>query len=421
MAELWIIDPGFDGELGSVEHGLEPGAPVFVAIRSSRAGLLLFGLGIVPDEDSIDSSDNNELSVEFPMPLEAGISLAGIELPPHDESADLARIPISKDLSDQLLELWDSNEWVAAFGAMLDKPRNAWLLQGTEKNLEYLESDHEDLFYPTLDDIWTAPKQVEPGDLLFFYFLDPIKEIRFVARAASHPFFADDIEVAGDGRAGNRQWWVHFGIVAPTSPIPFSAIKEAFDGHVVIRGRPTFLPPRVVERLLPLVGDDLIETGLVAIPTGLADLPAPRDIGMSEWPVIASGALTLEHHVEDYIVEPLLRLAFGAQPEVTWTRQPRTPGGGAVDFATWRGSKLVAAIEVKLGTRFRESGEHAGSPDFGQIRRYMDELDVPGMLIDANRLFLFKQGEEWPHLVLERAAMTAEDIEAVARHLSAAE
>lgn len=421
MSELWIVDPGFDGELGSVEHGLEPGAPVFVAIRSSRAGLLLIGLGFVPDEDSIDSGDSSELSVDFPIPLEAGIPLAGIDLPPHDGSADLARIPISEDLYDQLLERWDSNEWVAAFGAMLDKPRSAWLLQGAEKSLEYLERDQEDLFHPTIDDIWTAPKQVRPGDLLFFYFRDPIKEIRFVGRAASYPFFADDIEVDGDGRAGNRQWWVHFGMVAPTSPIPFNAIKEAFDGHVVLRGRPTFLPPRVVERLLPLVGDDLVEMGLVDIPTGSTDLPDPRQTSLDKWSALASGAMTLERHVEDHVVEPLLRFAFANDPEVTWTRQHRTPNGGAVDFATWRGSDLAAAIEVKLGTRFRETGARAGSPDFGQIRRYMDELGVPGMLIDANRLFLFKQGEEWPHLVLERAAVTPEDIGTVARHLSTGE
>jgi hypothetical protein len=63
---------------------------------------------------------------------------------------------------------------------------NAWLLVGDDASFpDQKELAHVRKHWRYDDSVWTSAKQVQPGDLLFFYFLSPMKKIRFVARAAS--------------------------------------------------------------------------------------------------------------------------------------------------------------------------------------------------------------------------------------------
>ena len=74
-------------------------------------------------------------------------------------------------------------------------PTNAWLLLGDEASPTRRELQGHAPGWPSRPSLWTAPRQAQPGDLLFFYFIDPIKAVHFAARAASYPFFDPSIEV----------------------------------------------------------------------------------------------------------------------------------------------------------------------------------------------------------------------------------
>ena len=345
------------------------------------------------------------------VPLDAGL------LPPFRLTNGSVKLPVADDVGDQLLALWESSDWVRDYRAMDQSPKNAWLLVGDQESLDVLNTAEESFWFADLDHIWTAPKQVQPGDVLFFYFMAPHKEVKFVARAASFASFANDIPVLG-GRAGMHQWWVHYARLEPIEPIPLDMLREAFDGHLILRGRPSYVPPQVVERLLPRIDPEVIDVTGIAVPTGLDELPPPEEVDLSAWTQIAAGALTLESHVEDYIVEPLLRLAFASHNDVTWSHQHRIDGAGVADYSVSRRGALRSVIEVKLGARYRETANNTESPDFAQLLRYAEALDMPGMLIDANRMFLFQRGERVPSEVFARADFTTKELNAVAVHLT---
>lgn len=68
--------------------------------------------------------------------------------------------------------------------------------------------------------------------------------------------------------------------------------------------------------------------------------------------------------------------------------------GGYVDFVFEFDGVPALAVEVKLAILRPVSGVWADSPDFLQLRRYMSALDVPGLLVDAQRLLLVRRGAD---------------------------
>jgi hypothetical protein len=50
------------------------------------------------------------------------------------------------------------------------------------------------------------------------------------------------------------------------------------------------------------------------------------------------------------------------------------------------------------------------SPDFRQLRRYMDDLDAPGLLIDAHSVLLVRRGEDSPYAEVVRSEATWDDV-----------
>jgi len=413
---MWIVSADTQLDVNSRDHGLSAGDVAYLVV-ASRSGYFLSAVGYAVDAEAGNEDGAVELLWDWSVPVTDPIPLDPELVPKVELVRGFAKQRISDALGDQLNGAWESDDWVKDSRALDGPPRNAWLLVGDQASLDILNATPDDFYSTDVEHYWTAPKQVQPGDLLFFYFMAPHKEVRFVGRAASFPFFADNIPVAGD-RAGLNQWWVYYARVQQIKPIPLEAVRESFDGHIILRGGPTYVPPRAVESLLPLIDPKVLEVIGATVPTGLDLLPPGTGTDLPAWTQIASGALTLERHVEDHIVEPLLQLAFAAHKDVEVGRQLRIPGAGVVDFSIARDGAVRSVIEVKLGVRFRRVAGSQESPDFAQVLRYANTLGVPSMLMDANRLFLFRRGDKLPFRVLQRTDFTDTDLGTVATHLA---
>lgn len=310
-------------------------------------------------------------------------------------------------------------------------PRSAWLLTGDEAS------------YPTPDDIreqraraeagifeydWTAPKNGELGDLVLLYFVAPQKAACFVARLATSPHWQTDVEVNALNRVDPHQWWAELTPLVEIEPIPYAALQDAAGGHLPLRGRSGHYLARQTIEALTFVAKDpdrQDEVDLIAqVPSGNPELP---DVvgSIEEWKAIPAGALPLEAKVSEHVVRPLGELVFG--PEWAWTGGPQEPRieptlgpvivpeyrvpSGFVDFVFMYPSSTPAlAVEVKLTTLRPPSGVWTDSRDFQQLLRYMRDLGVPGLLVDAQGLLLVKRGEDAPFAEIVRAEAKWEDI-----------
>ncbi|WP_208287445.1 hypothetical protein [Cellulomonas dongxiuzhuiae] len=303
-------------------------------------------------------------------------------------------------------------------------PSSAWLLVGDEASYpdaHELERRSAVARLGVFDAMWTTAKQAVVGDLYLVYFTAPRRAVHFVARAASNAFYADDIEVAAEGVVANQQQWTYLTPLIEIQPIPLSAIQAANDGHLVMRGRSgKFLRPEVITALnfVALNPDDQAAVDrIVATPVGLADLPDPAQLTFDDWRSIAGGALPLENHVSQYLVEPLLERLLSRRFE---TRREHRAGRGFVDFAVFRDGAPSMAIEVKLAMPTPAHGDWSRAKEVRQLSRYMTDLDVAGMLIDANRILLFARGSANPYREIERRRASAEDLATVRAHLEQA-
>ena len=300
--------------------------------------------------------------------------------------------------------------------------QNAWLLMGDEASLpdaKELELGRIHGRVGIYDTMWTVAKNARVGDLVVAYFVAPRKSANFVARLASNPFWRDDLAPNAVEEMGDKQWWAYLTPLIEVEPILARSIAEAHDGHFNFQGRSgRFLRPEVVSRLRFVAKDRAQQPAvdqIAAQPTGLADLPEPEGMTFEQWRDIASGALTLEAHVSEYIVAPFLKRGLLLTLFGGLAREHKV-ANGFVDFII-QGDAIhqdwdvpMAAIEVKLAIRRSHSGRWADSPDFQQLRRYMDRLDVPGILIDANSIVFVEKGADAPYLEIERSDPTGEEL-----------
>jgi hypothetical protein len=303
-------------------------------------------------------------------------------------------------------------------------PASAWLLLGdeasypTDDEMAKLASDGK---VGLFDQAWTAAKQAQVGDLVLVYFMSPRKAVHFVARAASDAFFAQG-EVTSDRPVADKQWWTYLTPLVEIEPIPFPALQTAFGGPLILKGRSgKFLRPDTVTSLTFRAVDPDMQQELdriVKVPVGRADLPDPQHIDIDLWRRLAAGALPLEAHVETHVVEPLLRYLL--PEDCTWSRQYRNTAG-VVDYVVSRAGTLDAAIEVKLASPLPPSGDWSTVTEFAQIRRYIDHLQVPGLLVDAHRVFLVRPGDPKPLRAVERRHASSEQLDAVRSHILGAE
>lgn len=304
------------------------------------------------------------------------------------------------------------------------RPVNAWLMVGDEQSWP----EPSELGQPDDDrvptGIWTAPSQAQPGDLLFFYFMAPIKAIRFVARAASHPYFDSREVVMTRKELDRHQWFVTHTPLVEVPALGFSSLEALHGGNLVLRGKPRhYLRPEVVRGVDAQMFSDLqpataLQRQVLQTPSGDPLLPAPEDMTLQQWSAMADGALKLEAQVEEHVVSPLLRLATSGLTDVVFEKQHKTSDGGIVDWVVRRGGSVSGVIEAKVGVAEPSGGRWEFSPDLKQLQRYMEAEGVPGMLIDSKRMFLVERGGHAPSRVLSRSTMTPADLRAVGQHLA---
>ena len=103
-------------------------------------------------------------------------------------------------------------------------PTNAWLLMGDEASMPTPEELARSRTAWREMCLWTGPKQVQPGDLLFFYFVAPTKAIQFIARAATYPIFDPHEGVNSDKPVDPNQWWLTHTPFVPVAPVRLSVM-----------------------------------------------------------------------------------------------------------------------------------------------------------------------------------------------------
>ena len=302
-------------------------------------------------------------------------------------------------------------------------PQNAWLLMGDQASYwtrEALEEVQAEGAVGVYDTLWTAPKNGELGDLVLLYFTTPRKAACFVARLASRPFWRTDLQVDADKNVDRHQWWAYLTPPIEIEPIPYKTLQEAAGGYLPLRGKSgRYLSPDVIQALRFVAVRPEQQSELeraVRAPTGHGELPDKTGMTFDQWRQIPSGLLSLEAKVSEYVVEPLIvnvEVAYPGMASIprSFEREYRVPSG-YIDFVVrWPDvPSPVAAVEVKLTTLRPSTGVWADSRDFQQLRRYMDDLGTPGLLVDAQRLLLVRPGADAPFAEIIRAEATWEDL-----------
>lgn len=449
-------DAKLDGERGWVSF-LADDALIEAEVSEAPCGVLTIDAYLLRADDAIPAEQEvREWIDRQPEPplgtlgfnsrgdTEDGQAVIGPVLS-FDVKLDSTVAEFIKDLIFPFAEAWDGGMVAQVPEALYDRarrfyrfdpveiePRNAWLLKGDEVSFPTpgeLARMQADGTRGVFDNLWTAPKNGELGDLALVYFQTPRKAAHFVARLASRPFWQTDVEVNAIEAVDLHQWWAYTTPLIEIEPIPYQALREAAGGYLNLKGRSGhYLPPKVIAALSFKAAhaeqQDELER-VAQAPVGMAELPDQAELTFEEWRRIPSGLLPLEAKVSEYIVKPLETLLYGPGWEWTRTREPRiepTLGpvvkpeykvpSGFVDFVFEYGGPPVPAlaVEVKLAVLRPSSGGWADSLDFRQLRRYMDALDVPGLLVDAQRLYLVKPGADAPYAEIVRAKATWGDI-----------
>jgi hypothetical protein len=302
-------------------------------------------------------------------------------------------------------------------------PSSGWLLLGDEASYptrNELDQQRRDADEGTFSCLWTTAKQTQRGDLAFVYFVSPRTAAHFVTRAASDAFFDSELGVNAVGAVANEQWWADFTPLIEIEPIPYATLQKAVGGHLILKGHSgKFLRPETVAALkvrarYPRDQADLDR--VLRVPTGLAELPPPAGIGIDVWRTISAGALPLEAHVSSYIVEPLLRHVLDGT-QLRWAREYHVPHG-FVDYVLLDDDGCPrTAIEVKLVCAGPPAGDWSKSKEMLQLRKYTDDLAVPGMLIDAHRIHLVEHGAEAPYRTVVRRSADESDLRAIREHI----
>ena len=300
---------------------------------------------------------------------------------------------------------------------------SAWLLLGDEASFPdaaEVTAARARADVGIFDYLWTAAKQTRVGDLVLIYFLGRRKAAHFVARAASNAFFAADISVNAQTAVSDQQWWVYLTPPVAIRPVTFKALQAASNDHLILRGRSgRFLDPEVIAAL-PVEAathEDKAEVRKIWVkPIGLAELPQPADMTMSLWRALAAGAFALEAHVSRYVVTPLLDYVLTGT-ELTVRAEYRV-GRGSADFVVLDEDRPVAVIEVKLAINVPAGGPWTECDDYLQLRRYMDALGVPGVLVDAHRVLLVSVSESRPPQDIQRRQASDAELQVIGRHIA---
>lgn len=301
-------------------------------------------------------------------------------------------------------------------------PANAWLLMGDGASYPTLAELEAQRDPDDPDDcMWTCPRQIQRGDLVFIYFVAPRSAVHFVARALDAPVYDPTIKVNALRSVDRHQWWTNLSPLVEVPSVAFQKLQELNGGYLNLKGKPTtYLTPDIVDQIIAGLGDLNDEQHLtLQHPVGDPELPEdPKQMDLADLRRIAAGRLSPEAKVEEYVSEPLLRLCFTEHDGYRVTRQVKIPGAGVADYGVYDATSddLIGVVEVKIGIRRRPGGRIEGSPDLDQALRYATTADVPGLLIDANDIFLVQPGTDVPVGRYERIHLTQQHLNAIAVH-----
>jgi hypothetical protein len=406
-----------------------------------RAYLLDDGAGVLTDDEVRDWVERQ------PRPT-SGVLEAFGEAQDDGSVRLLPRLVFEREISGfdttgieedifQFAEAWETKSIIGPqgnvdfrkFDPVSIRPQNAWLLMSDAASYP----DGEELATAVMkgevgihDYLWTGPKNGETGDLALIYSTAPRTAACFVARLASRPFWRDDIDVNAEKVVESRQWWVYLSAPVEIAPIPYKTLREAQNGHLLLKGKSGhYLNPATIDLLAFRAKNPEQQSEVERIvrrPEGTADLPLAKDLTFEQWKRIPSGRLPLEAKVSEYVVEPLGRMLNlpspqkWVLPELALIPEYRVPTG-SVDFVLVGAKEPLTAVEVKLTVRRAASGIWGDSPDFKQLKRYMTDLSVPGLLIDAHSILLVREGADAPYDEIVRAEATVEDLDRIREHL----
>ncbi|WP_431473730.1 PP2C family protein-serine/threonine phosphatase [Ornithinimicrobium sp. W1665] len=191
------------------------------------------------------------------------------------------------------------------------QPQDAWLLYGSRRSVFGTEEragfmlDWEEGIHSVN---WTVPKHARPGDLVWIYFKAPLKEIRYAARVASHPYFDPQLIAEADRPLAAQQWWAWLTPLQEVGPVPLATLQEIAGERLVGRVHGgTYLRPEVSNALVDLVssgpaaGEGIFQEQVCRRLGHRDGLPDPETMGWQEWQTLPAQQLRLEVDVERYV------------------------------------------------------------------------------------------------------------------------
>lgn len=286
-------------------------------------------------------------------------------------------------------------------------PTSTWIVTGTEQN--FLTNDD-------LDETrtwWSAPQRVQPGDVVLIHFPAPLQGVHFVARAASYAHFDEGTESIGRRKVETNTWWVELTHVTEISPVRSTELQKAVGGRLVLRGKTAHHVPHDAVRRLLRARPDL--RAVVPIAARDARLPAPEVMSLHEWRLLAGGVLADEREVWNHVAAPAVRFAIG---DLATLRETGSLAGGLTGHVVRGDDSIAAVVDVRQRAHTPVGDDDwAASDDVQHLLAELDDLDLPGLLVDAHHVHLFEPGAKAPKASITRRDATRRDVSTLRRHL----
>jgi hypothetical protein len=298
-------------------------------------------------------------------------------------------------------------------------PRNAWIIIGNDdswvdrQRLDGINAE-PDYWY------WNGSPHTEEDDLLFFYYTAPRGAVCFVARADRDPYYEAHVDSRAEISPG--QWCFGLKSMVEIEPITFKDLCAICGETLILKGQSgKKLTAAMANALLSCIKirhptdsdirDDIMQ------PVENHALPRPGAMTLDDLRNLASGHLNLEKEVEEYVVDPLLRLAGLGEAPYRIERQVRV-GRGLADRVVYHNDKTVCVIEVKRRLHLDRNRNWAACIDLGQVEGYATMLSADFMLVDVDRIACFKAGDKTPSVEFDRRHLDEDAIEDIALYAS---
>ena len=297
-------------------------------------------------------------------------------------------------------------------------PRSAWIVMGNERSWLGID-DLNEIRRDRWRWIWNTSPHCEEGDLLFFYYVAPRKAVHFLAHAACAPYFERAENAVAEHNP--HQWWVALSDIVAITPISFARLCKAANGAngglLNLRGQSgKYLRTDAANELLseatieyPL---DQAASNAIRIPVHRGGLPEIATMDLAQIAAIPSGLLKVESHVEEYVVDPLLRLMGAGTPGWRVNHQVRV-GRGIADRVVEHAGQPVCVVEVKRRIRLGQGRDWACCADVEQADGYASRLDVGFLLIDSDLIAGFAAGARQPSFEFSRHDLDARRVDVI--------